>query len=185
MWSDNAAFKIFSTQKKMKTRDWKTGIRVQKGVVRIVMHKIGCFTSKTYFYIFLVFLRTPGTQEILIIPENAKNLKEVSPSSMSFRGPPPFNLSSFGVKKNKNEKEEKTRRFFARFRCSMILRLSSNQFFKAATTVTDVYSDKDMADATNVVQSINNIFLLLLVHDKRRLNNLWFNLANCTFSISS
>ena len=38
--------------------------------------------------------------------------------------------------------------------------------------MTLMYSDKDMADATNVVQSINNIFLLLLVHDKRRLNNL-------------
>ena len=103
----------------MKTRDWKTGIRVQKGVVRIVMHKIGCFTSKTYFYIFLVFLRTPGTQEILIIPENAKNLKEVSPSSLSFRGPPPFNLSSFGVKKIKMKKKKRrgasSRDFVARW----------------------------------------------------------------------
>ena len=73
----------------------------------VVMHRIGCFTSKTFFYNFLVFLRTPGTQEILIIPENAKNLKEVSPSSMSFRGPPPFNLSSFGVKKIKMKKKKR------------------------------------------------------------------------------
>ena len=71
------------------------------------MHKIRCFTNKTYFYIFLVFWQTPGTREILIIPKNAKNLKEVSPSSMSFRGPPPFNLSSFGVKKIKMKKKKR------------------------------------------------------------------------------
>merc|ERR1711911_361771 len=53
------------------------------------------------------FWQTPGTQEILIIPKNAKNLKEVSPSSMSFRGPPPFNLRSFGVKKIKMKKKKR------------------------------------------------------------------------------
>ena len=79
----------------------KTVVSIRGGVLCSVLHRMGGFTSKTYFYIFLVFLRTPGTQEILIIPENAKNLKEVSPSSMSFRGPPPFNLSGFGVKKLK------------------------------------------------------------------------------------
>ena len=34
-----------------------------------------------------------------------------------------------------------------------------------------MYNDKDMATATKFVQSINRLFLLLLVHNDRRLNN--------------
>merc|ERR1712074_439454 len=85
----------------------KSLVSMLGGVLCSVFHRMGGFTSKTYFYIFLVFLRTPGTQEILIIPENAKDLKEVFPSSMSFRGPPPFNLSGFGVKKIKMKKKKR------------------------------------------------------------------------------
>ena len=48
-----------------------------------------------------------------------------------------FQPQRFWSKKIKNEKDEKTRRFFARFRCSKIISLSNNQFFKAAKRVTD------------------------------------------------
>ena len=50
-----------------------------------------------------------------------------------------FQPQQFRSKKNKNGKEEKTRRFFARIRCSKIVWQSSNQFFKAAMGVTDVF----------------------------------------------
>ena len=48
-----------------------------------------------------------------------------------------FQPQRFWSKKIKNEKDEKTRRFFARFRCSKIISQSNNQLFKAAKRVTD------------------------------------------------
>ena len=97
------------------------------------MTSIGLFLCRTQNLI----LANARNSRILIGPGNAKNLKEVSPSSMSFRYAPSFTVRGFGVKKLKmttmRSHDASLRDFFAR-RYHVYL---TTNFSKAASRVTD------------------------------------------------
>ena len=112
----------------------KSEYPLNRGSLNRVFLTIGLFLCRTQNLI----LANARNSRILIGPGNAKNLKEVSPSSTSFRYAPSFSVRGFGVKKLKmttmRSHDASLRDFFAR-RYHVYL---TTNFSKAASRLTDV-----------------------------------------------